>query len=101
MRSKVRTWLGGCFASLTLASLPVHPQAAQTSPVAAPANAGVIASGPEIFGASFSRSADFLAGVDPEFGFARPSAIVQIRQAGISLIRYPASDLANTFRWQR
>jgi len=101
MRSNLRTWLGGCLTSLALASLPVHPQTSDTSPVVSSANASAAASSALIYSASFRHSADFLAGVDPEFGFARPSAIIKIRQAGISLIRYPASDLANTFHWQR
>ena len=56
---------------------------------------------PLIFGAGYRRSTDPLASVDPDTTFTYPSTVAQIKDAGISVIRYPAANLANALQWQR
>lgn len=56
---------------------------------------------PLIFGANHRWVADAAGSADPKTGLTYPKTIAQIRDVGITLIRYPAGLLGNLFQWER
>ena len=56
---------------------------------------------PLLFGANHRWVADAAGSADPETGFTYPKVAEQIKDVGITMIRYPAGLLANLFQWER
>ena len=85
--------------------LPVaHPGSAQAGVkphIVLHADAPIGAVSPLIFGANHRWTFDAAGSADPATGLTYPVAVAQIKDVGITLIRYPAGTLANLFQWQR
>lgn len=56
---------------------------------------------PLVYGANHRYAYDGFGMWDPKTDDAYPAFVSQVRQAGISAVRYPGGTIANTFHWQR
>jgi alpha-N-arabinofuranosidase len=65
------------------------------------ANAAIGAVSPLLFGANHRWVSSAAGSADPRTGFTYPRVVDQIKDVGISMIRYPAGTLGNLFQWQR
>ena len=102
MSAMARMILAFCLvAGVDLALLPASAQnASKPLIVLHPDNlAGSVS--PLIFGASERRAQGASASTDPESGLTYPLTVAQIKEAGISLIRYPGGTLGDLYQWQR
>ncbi|MCA0318443.1 MAG: hypothetical protein LCH88_10265 [Proteobacteria bacterium] len=56
---------------------------------------------PLLFGANHRWVENASGSADPATGLTYPAVVAQIKDVGISMIRYPAGLLGNLFRWER
>ena len=56
---------------------------------------------PLLFGANHRWVSDACGSADPKTGLTYPAVAEQIKDVGISMIRYPAGLLGNLFQWER
>ncbi len=102
MRTMSRAVATLCVAVSLIALVPPGV-AAQNAPkplIVLHADTAVGSLSPFIFGAS-ERWPDAGTNADPETGLTNPLTVEQIKDVGISLIRYPAGELGDLFQWQR
>lgn len=69
--------------------------------IAFDSNAVAGTASPLLFGANHRWVANGAGSVDPTTGLTYPRVVQQIKDVGISMIRYPAGTLGNLFQWQR
>lgn len=87
-----------------LAALPMQPaaaQAAETPTITIDASAPAGRTSPLLFGANHRWVSDAAGSADPRTGLTYPRVAEQIRDVGITMIRYPAGLLGNLFQWER
>ena len=56
---------------------------------------------PLLLGANHRWVADAAGSADPKTGLTYPRVLAQIKDVGITMIRYPAGLLVNLFQWER
>jgi alpha-L-arabinofuranosidase len=103
MRTRMRAVFTVCLVAMGVALAPLglaaQNEAKPLIVLHADSVAGIVS--PLIFGANYRWAADATGSADPESGMTYPLTVEQIKDVGISLIRYPAGALANVFQWQR
>ena len=98
IRTLIRS--GTLAVSLTLSfDAPALAQTQPTITVDGKAVAGRVS--PLLFGANHRWVSDASGSADPRTGYTYPKVIAQIKDVGISMIRYPAGLLGNLFQWDR
>lgn len=90
---------------MALAVVLLAPAASAQNPqqphIVVHADAPLGAVSPLVFGANHRWDSDAGGSADPGTGLTYPSTVAQIKDVGITMIRYPAGTLASLFQWQR
>jgi alpha-L-arabinofuranosidase len=100
MRARANKRLGGMLATLVVGSA-AFAQGGVKPHIVLHADAPLGAVSPLIFGANHRWASDAAGSADPATGVTYPVTVAQIKDVGITMIRYPAGTLANLFQWQR
>ena len=92
--------------ALVMLITPLLPMAANAQAIKKPtitfdakAVAGTV--NPLLFGANHRWVADAAGSADPKTGLTYSKTIAQIKDVGITMIRYPAGLLGNQFQWEQ
>jgi alpha-L-arabinofuranosidase len=102
MRSSIRLRVTA-LAIVAVAMLPLGAgaQSPDKPTITVDAKAAVGTVNPLLFGANHRWVSDASGSADPKTGYTYPKVTDQIRDVGITMIRYPAGLLGNLFQWER
>jgi alpha-L-arabinofuranosidase len=102
MKSLLRTILATS-STLFSATLLTQPASAQTGKptITFDAKAAAGSVNPLLFGANHRWVEDASGSADPKTGLTYSKTVDQIKDVGITMIRYPAGLLGNLFQWER
>lgn len=82
-------------------AIPPSPQTIDAPVITFDAATSLGSVSPLLFGVNHRWVSNAAGSADPSTGFTYPKVVDQIRDVGLTLIRYPGGTLANMFAWER